>query len=158
MSRKIPSNHASRRNDDKHPNDHLSHPTAADHPERARPPARATYRAARARAAPDATAPAAAPPTTSTTSSPETPDERSPAAPSLTPSSPLPSAQLLLTPAEAATLLHINRSTLYPLLMRGDIPSIRIGRARRIPVSALMRWIDQQVSAQRTEAGTGGAP
>lgn len=61
-------------------------------------------------------------------------------------------APLLLTPTEAARALHINRSTLYPLLMRGEIASICIGRARRIPREALLRWITQQVSAQQVNA------
>lgn len=65
------------------------------------------------------------------------------------PAAPDAPAPLLLTPAEAARALRINRSTLYPLLMRGEIPSIRIGRARRIPRDGLMRWIAQQVNEQQ---------
>lgn len=63
---------------------------------------------------------------------------------------------LLLTPAEAARALHVNRSTLYPLIMRGDIASILIGRARRIPVAALTQWIGEQVERQRALEGQGG--
>jgi excisionase family DNA binding protein len=55
--------------------------------------------------------------------------------------------KLLLTPREAARALSIDRSTLYVLLMRGDIPSITIGRARRIPVKALEEWIADQIAA-----------
>ena len=54
---------------------------------------------------------------------------------------PLASNKVLLTPQEAADALSINRSTLYVLLMRGEIPSILIGRARRIPVQILEEWI-----------------
>jgi len=54
---------------------------------------------------------------------------------------------LLLTPQEAADALAIDRSTLYELLMSGTIPSIKIGRARRIPVRALEQWIDEQLAA-----------
>ena len=54
---------------------------------------------------------------------------------------PLASNKLLLTPQEAAKALSINRSTLYALLMREEIPSILIGRARRIPVYVLEEWI-----------------
>jgi excisionase family DNA binding protein len=64
--------------------------------------------------------------------------------PVMQPSCPL---KLLLTPQEAATALSINRSTLYELLMRGESPSITIGRARRIPVQALTEWIAQQLAA-----------
>jgi excisionase family DNA binding protein len=55
--------------------------------------------------------------------------------------------KLLLAPKEAAQLLSIDRSTLYILLMRGDIASITIGRARRIPVKALEQWIAEQMAA-----------
>ena len=60
---------------------------------------------------------------------------------------PVPSHKLLLTPQEAAEALSINRSTLYKLLMRGEIPSILIGRSRRIPVHGLEEWITQQLAA-----------
>jgi excisionase family DNA binding protein len=55
--------------------------------------------------------------------------------------------KLLLTPQEAAEALSINRSTLYILLMRGEIPSIMIGRARRIPLFALQEWIAKQIAS-----------
>lgn len=55
--------------------------------------------------------------------------------------SPSPVGNLLLTSQEAVRALSINRSTLYVLLMRGDIPSFKVGRARRIPVRALEEWI-----------------
>jgi excisionase family DNA binding protein len=47
--------------------------------------------------------------------------------------------------------LHINRSTLYPLLMTGAIPSILIGRARRIPKAALEDWINFQLGHHARE-------
>ena len=55
--------------------------------------------------------------------------------------------KLLLTPVEAAHLLSIDRSTLYDLLMDGTIPSIKIGRARRIPLKDLERWVADQTAA-----------
>lgn len=55
--------------------------------------------------------------------------------------------RLLLTPNEAATALGISRATLYPLLMRKEIPSIRVGGLRRVPVAALQRYIDDLLSA-----------
>jgi excisionase family DNA binding protein len=57
------------------------------------------------------------------------------------------SLRLLLTPNEAATALGISRATLYPLLMRKEIPSIRVGGLRRVPVAALQRYIDDLLSA-----------
>jgi len=55
--------------------------------------------------------------------------------------------RLLLTPAEAAKALGISRASLYPLLMRKEIPSIRVGGVRRVPIAALQRYIDELLSA-----------
>ena len=49
--------------------------------------------------------------------------------------------RLLLRPDEAAEVLGVGRSKLYELLAAGDLPSVRIGRAVRVPVSALERWV-----------------
>ena len=55
--------------------------------------------------------------------------------------------RLLLRPAEAFELLGLARSTGYDLLARGLLPSVRFGtRAVRVPVKALMSWIDQQTA------------
>ncbi len=48
---------------------------------------------------------------------------------------------LLLTPAEAAVSLRLARSTIYELMGEGRLPSVRIGRARRIPVQALRDFL-----------------
>jgi excisionase family DNA binding protein len=55
--------------------------------------------------------------------------------------------RLLLTPAEAARALGISRATLYPMLMRKEIPSIRVGGLRRVPITTLERYIDELLSA-----------
>jgi excisionase family DNA binding protein len=52
--------------------------------------------------------------------------------------------KLLLKPAEAAELLGVGRSTLYELLSRGDVPSVRLGRSIRVPFDALRNWVAQQ--------------
>jgi excisionase family DNA binding protein len=52
--------------------------------------------------------------------------------------------RLLLRPEEAARVLSLSRSTLYELLARGELASIKVGAARRIPVDALHAWIDRQ--------------
>jgi excisionase family DNA binding protein len=54
------------------------------------------------------------------------------------------SPKLAVSIAEAAYLLSISRSHLYPLVMRGEIPSFHIGRSHLIRVSALEEWIRQQ--------------
>ncbi|MGO9881367.1 MAG: helix-turn-helix domain-containing protein [Acidimicrobiales bacterium] len=48
---------------------------------------------------------------------------------------------LLLTPEEAARRLSIGRTTIYSLMASGDLPSVTIGRCRRIPVSALKSFV-----------------
>lgn len=50
---------------------------------------------------------------------------------------------LLLTPKAAARRLSLAESTLYQLLTSGQIESITIGRARRIPMSALVSYIER---------------
>lgn len=57
------------------------------------------------------------------------------------------SQKLVLTPQEAADALGINRSTLYLLIMSGELPSFKIGRCRRIPIKALEAWIARQSAA-----------
>jgi excisionase family DNA binding protein len=54
---------------------------------------------------------------------------------------------LLLTVDEAAQLIRISRSKLYELLQRREIPSIAIGRSRRIPAEGLRNWVTAQASA-----------
>lgn len=46
-------------------------------------------------------------------------------------------AATLLSVEDAAARLAIGRTTMYALLKSGDIPSIRIGRLRRVPAAAL---------------------
>ncbi len=55
---------------------------------------------------------------------------------------------LLLTPVEAARRLSIARSSLYELLLTGEIVSIKIGRSRRIPLDALTDFIDRKRGEQ----------
>ncbi len=57
------------------------------------------------------------------------------------------SAKLLLTVEEAAEMLSVCRSVLYQLVLTKQIPSIKIGRARRVPVTALERYISEQLAA-----------
>jgi len=52
-------------------------------------------------------------------------------------------APLLLKPEEAATRLRIGRSMLFELLASGEIKSVKIGRARRIPATALTEYVNR---------------
>jgi excisionase family DNA binding protein len=59
--------------------------------------------------------------------------------------------QKLLRPVEAALLLGISRSLLYLMLMRGEIPSITIHKARRIPAEALDAFIQDRLAEGQVE-------
>jgi excisionase family DNA binding protein len=52
---------------------------------------------------------------------------------------------LLVTPEEAARRLSIARSSLYELVLTGEVASIKIGRSRRIPVDALTAYIGRKL-------------
>ncbi len=56
--------------------------------------------------------------------------------------------ELLLRIDAAAERLAVSRATLYRLLQRGELPTVRIGSAVRVPVSALERWLADQLTSQ----------
>lgn len=56
-------------------------------------------------------------------------------------------APLLLTVGDAARLLAVGRTTLYALIKRGELRTVAIGRARRIPRAALEQFVETSDSA-----------
>jgi excisionase family DNA binding protein len=60
--------------------------------------------------------------------------------------------KLLLTPREAADVLGIGRSKLYELLRSGTVPSVRIGRCRRIAALDLAAVVDNLRLIDGTQA------
>ncbi len=52
--------------------------------------------------------------------------------------------QLLVKVEEAARLCRISRSRMYELMATGEVPSLSIGRSRRIPLDGLRAWIEVQ--------------
>jgi excisionase family DNA binding protein len=48
---------------------------------------------------------------------------------------------LLLRGAEVASLLNISRSQTYAMMRRGDLPTVHIGKAVRVPREAVTDWI-----------------
>ena len=66
--------------------------------------------------------------------------------------SPLGIAPLLVTVETACFLLSLGRSKVYELIASGALPSLRIGSARRIPVTAVQDWI---AAASRSAGGAG---
>ena len=63
------------------------------------------------------------------------------------------STKLLLSPDETCNAIGVGRATLFKLLASGEIPSIKIGRLRRIPVRELRQYVERQVAAQTSEEG-----
>ena len=55
---------------------------------------------------------------------------------------------LLLTPDAAAKELSISRTALYELMGRNRIASVKIGRSRRIPRSAIDAYVARLVADQ----------
>ena len=56
--------------------------------------------------------------------------------------------ELLLRIDAAAERLAVSRATLYRLVQRGELPTVRIGSAVRVPVSAIERWLADQLTSQ----------
>ena len=52
---------------------------------------------------------------------------------------------LLLRVDEAARLAGIGRSLAYEKVSSGEWPSISIGRARRVPLDGLRKWIKDEL-------------
>ena len=48
---------------------------------------------------------------------------------------------VLLTVGEAARRMSIGRTWLYERVLSGEIPSVKLGRARRIPAAALEEFV-----------------
>ena len=59
--------------------------------------------------------------------------------------------KLLLTVPEACAQLGLGRSKLYELLNAGTFPTVRIGRAVRIPAKALEDWVARQVAEEAAD-------
>jgi excisionase family DNA binding protein len=49
----------------------------------------------------------------------------------------------LLTPDQVAAKLNVSRSKVFQLL-QDDLPSVQIGRSRRVPAERLREWVAQR--------------
>lgn len=56
--------------------------------------------------------------------------------------------KLLLTPEEAAYALGVGRSTLFELMNSDELGSVKIGRSRRVPVTALDAYVERLQTEQ----------
>lgn len=53
-----------------------------------------------------------------------------------------------ITPHDAARYLGIPLDEIYEMLAAGELPGTRIGGRWRIRISALERWLDEEVSKE----------
>jgi excisionase family DNA binding protein len=67
--------------------------------------------------------------------------------------SPVGDSRLAVSPAEAARLAGIGRTTLYEALGSGALRSLKIGKRRLITIEALKDWL---TAAERTGQVEGG--
>ncbi|GAA1935072.1 hypothetical protein GCM10009716_47650 [Streptomyces sodiiphilus] len=57
-----------------------------------------------------------------------------------------------LTVAEAARRIGIGRTTLYKYVSTGEIPSVKVGRLRRVPAEAVNEFLQHRLSRQGFDA------
>jgi excisionase family DNA binding protein len=60
------------------------------------------------------------------------------------------SAPVLLTIPEAGRLLGLGRTTMYELIGAGEVEVVHIGRAARIPLESVERFVDRLRSVSHT--------
>lgn len=59
--------------------------------------------------------------------------------------------KLLVRVSEAAELLSVARSKAYVMVQTGELPSVRLGKSVRVPVSALREYVER-LTAQAADA------
>ena len=66
------------------------------------------------------------------------------------------SGKLLLTAEDVARRLSLGRATVYLMMASGELPTLRKGRAVRVPAGALEAWIESRTkhAAGRSEVTT----
>ncbi|MHB8992038.1 MAG: helix-turn-helix domain-containing protein [Chloroflexota bacterium] len=53
---------------------------------------------------------------------------------------------VLLRVEEAADLLRLSRAKVFQLVMDGSLPSVKIGKSRRVPADSLREWVRSLVT------------
>lgn len=61
----------------------------------------------------------------------------------------------LLRVEEAAFVAGVSRAQLYAYITDGQLPSIKIGRSRRIPLADLTAWLESRVTKQAPSRTSG---
>lgn len=57
----------------------------------------------------------------------------------------------LLKVKEVAEVLGLGKSKVYEMMQAGELPVVRIGTARRVPLLELQRWIQARTETANTE-------
>jgi excisionase family DNA binding protein len=52
--------------------------------------------------------------------------------------------RLLLRIPEVAETLGIGRTKIYEMIATGELPTVRVGRAVRISISTLQKWVEER--------------
>jgi excisionase family DNA binding protein len=68
--------------------------------------------------------------------------------------------KLLLRPMEVAELLGLSRSRVYELIASRELPTVRIGVSRRVPIKELNAWIARRIERKPStgRGSRGGHP
>lgn len=64
-------------------------------------------------------------------------------------------SRLLLTVPEAAAVLGVGRTTAYGLIASGELKAVHIGRAARVPITALQELVDHLRSSMPVSQSRG---
>jgi excisionase family DNA binding protein len=62
--------------------------------------------------------------------------------------------QLVLPMKGVAKVLGIGETRAWGLIASGELPSVRIGRSRRVPVEAIREYVERLQREQNTQADT----
>ncbi len=66
-----------------------------------------------------------------------------------------PQDRVLLTVEDAAKRLHIGRTTAWGLVKSGELPSVQIGRLRRVPASAVNAYATRLLAGHNSDDNGG---
>jgi len=69
----------------------------------------------------------------------------------------VPEGCITVSPTEAAHALGVSRATIHALISRGELPSLKVGGARKILIVHLEEWIRGQIEAEAAARAQKGA-
>ena len=58
----------------------------------------------------------------------------------------MPVERILYRPVEAAEAIGVSRARMYELLASGEIPSVKVGNVKRVPVASLNDWLQRRLA------------